>query len=174
MKQEPEHNIADIIRAAGGRLVSRIRLQKIAYILDRLGAESGFKYSYHHYGPYSRELDSAIVDAEAFNLVVESFDRRISDGARYSIFETSDGQKDRDYSYLKNKELQSLVKKLASTNVTVLELAATANWIAAVEEIADWEVEIKRRKGSKTDKGRLEEAIKLLVAIGLPPATTSQ
>ncbi len=65
MSAEPEHYIADIIRAAGGRLVSRIRLQKIAYLLDQFGPKSGFTYSYHHYGPFSRDIDSAIARCES-------------------------------------------------------------------------------------------------------------
>ena len=82
MDHEAEHYVADIVHAVGGRLVSRIRLQKIAYLLDQLGTDSGFDYTYHHYGPYSRDLDSAILDAEAFDLVKETFGRRQSDGAR--------------------------------------------------------------------------------------------
>lgn len=168
MKYEPEHYVADIVGAAGGRLVSRIRLQKIAYLLDQLGAESGFDYSYHHYGPYSRDLDSAILDAEAFNLVNEDFGYRKSDGARYSIFVHR--AKEKEFSCLKDDHLRNVAKRLASQNVTVLELAATAHWLAEVEKVDDWKSEIRRRKGSKTDNGRLEEATKLLAEVGLPPA----
>ncbi|PWJ74475.1 uncharacterized protein YwgA [Pseudaminobacter salicylatoxidans] len=170
MPHEPEYYVADILHAAGGRLVSRIRLQKIAYLLDQLGAESGFDYSYHHYGPYSRDLDSAILDAEAFDLVDEQYGYRISDGARYSIFVHKSA--DKEYTSLSNKYLRDITKKLASQNVTVLELAATAHWLAEVERVDDWEAEIRRRKGSKTDNGRLEEATKLLADVGLPPAAS--
>ena len=51
MMQEREKAVADIVAATGGRLVSRVRLQKLAYLLDQLGARSGFNYIYHHYGP---------------------------------------------------------------------------------------------------------------------------
>lgn len=168
MTYEPEKYVADILCAAGGRLVSRIRLQKIAYLLDQLGAESGFDYSYHHYGPYSRDLDSAILDAEAFGLVKEDFGYRKSDGARYSVFEHQARAK--GYSCLKDDRLKDVTKRLASQNVTVLELAATAHWLAAVEKVSDWKAEIRRRKGSKTEKGRLDEATRLLAEVGLPPA----
>ena len=53
MPNEPEDRVADIVVAAGGRLVSRVRLQKVAYLLDKLGAKSGFSFAYHHFGPYS-------------------------------------------------------------------------------------------------------------------------
>ncbi len=167
MKHDPEHYVADIVSAAGGRLVSRIRLQKIAYLLDQLGAASGFAYSYHHYGPYSRDLDNAILDAEAFDLVEEKYDYRKSDGARYSIFFH---KKDvRKYYCLDDERLLSTVKQLASENVTVLELAATAHWLSEVEKVDDWRAEIHRRKGSKNDNGRLQEATELLAKVGLPP-----
>ncbi|NJL08737.1 MAG: hypothetical protein HC900_11095 [Methylacidiphilales bacterium] len=127
MTHEPEHNVADIVKAAGGRLVSRIRLQKIAYLLDQMGADSGFVYTYHHFGPYSRELDSAILDAKAFNLVEEKVERRKLDGARYSIFTTKENGDEFNFSYLHDDKLRKFVERLSSENVTVLELAATAH-----------------------------------------------
>ena len=171
MTHEPEHYVAGIVRAAGGRLVSRIRLQKIAYLLDQLGAASGFAYSYHHYGPYSRDLDSAILDADAFGLVKEEFGHRLSDGARYSVFELQEGAN--ECILLKDDHLRDLTKRLADKSVTVLELAATAHWLATYEKVPDWKSELRRRKGTKTEGGRLEEATALLSEIGLPPAARS-
>jgi len=171
MTHEPELYVADIVHAAGGRLVSRIRLQKIAYLLDQLGAKSGLQYSYHHYGPYSRDLDSAILDAEAFGLVKEKYGHRKSDGARYSVFVRCDEVG--EFSCLKENHLRKVTQSLASQNITVLELAATAHWLAEVEMVPDWKAEIRRRKGSKTENGRLEEATKLLAEVGLPPASSA-
>lgn len=170
MTQTPEHHVADIVQAAGGRLVSRIRLQKIAYLVDQLGAHSGFDFTYHHYGPYSRDLDSAVLDAEAFHLVKEDFERRQSDGARYSVFKAITDAGSHEFSYLGDAKLRELVGRFASTNITVLELAATAHWLSEAEKVEDWEAEIRRRKGSKTEGGRLEDAKRLLAEIGLPPA----
>ena len=169
MTPEPERVVADIVAAAGGRLVSRIRLQKIAYLLDQLGAKSGFRYVYHYYGPYSRDLDAAVFDAEAFGLVEETYDRRKLDGARYSIFELKADVGAQEFSYLSDARLQDVVKRLAPVNATVLELAATAHWLAASEKVKDWKAEIIRRKGSKASEGRLTEAIQLLAEMGLPP-----
>jgi uncharacterized protein YwgA len=56
---EPEDKVAAVVDAAGGTLVSRVRLQKTVYLLDQLGFSSEFEYEYHHYGPYSRDLDNA-------------------------------------------------------------------------------------------------------------------
>ena len=169
MTEEPERNVADIVSAAGGRLVSRIRLQKIAYLLDSLGGKSGFGYVYHHYGPYSRDLDSAILDAEAFELVEEKFEYRRVDGARYSIFESKPAEHAHKFSYLVDEKLRKVAGELAQIDTTVLELAATAHWLSEEELIADWKKEIVRRKGSKTADGRLEKAIDLLRHVGLKP-----
>ncbi len=170
MTTEPEFIVADVVAAAGGRLVSRIRLQKIAYLLHQLGADTGFSFSYHHYGPYSRDLDNAVLDAEAFDTVNEKFEHRQSDGARYSIFELSTDSTNHSYLFLTDEALRSRVKELAASNVTVLELAATAFWLANEEKVEDWKAEIRKRKGGKTEGGRLERATKLLGQLGLEPA----
>lgn len=170
MTPDPERVVADIVAAAGGRLVSRIRLQKLAYLLDQLGAQSGFRYVYHHYGPYSRDLDAAVFDAEAFGLMEERYDRRKLDGARYSIFELKDDAGQHEFSYLGDARLRDIAGRLAPVQATVLELAATAHWLAANEKVKDWRAEIIRRKGSKASDERLAEATQLLAAFGLPPS----
>jgi uncharacterized protein YwgA len=167
MTQEPEKHVADIVAAAGGQLVSRVRLQKIAYLLDQLGAKSGFTYTYHHFGPFSWDLDRAILDASAFDLVKETFESRNSDGARYSVFSADPSS--HQFSFLHDKKLRQLVTRLKSVSVTVLEIAATAHWLKEAEKMDDWESEIKRRKGVKTAGGRLDEALQLLAELKLPP-----
>jgi len=167
---EAEDHVAAIICAAGGRLVSRIRMQKIAYLLDQLGTESGFDYQYHHYGPYSRDLDNAILDATAFGLVEEKHEHRQSDGARYSVFVCKDMGKKSGFGRLGEEKASELVRLFSETNVTVLELAATAHWLAAVEKVPDWQQEIVRRKGPKTENGRLAKAEVLLGRLQLAPA----
>ena len=170
---EREEIVAALLKAAGGQLVGRVRLQKAAYLLDRLGLESGFHYDYHHYGPFSRDLDNAVADAEAFGLVEEEFGRRQVDGARYSIFKlTPDGfGLPARSGQLNEAALGRYLQMFAEANVTVLELAATANWLAEEEGQEDWQEALCRRKGRKVEGGRLDRALALLRDIGLPPAT---
>ena len=169
---EREEIVAVLLRAAGGQMVGRVRLQKVAYLLDRLGLESGFQYNYHHYGPFSRDLDNAVADAKAFGLVEETFGRRQVDGARYSIFELT-----QDASRLPSKTgqlnetvLKRYLQTFVETHVTVLELAATANWLVEEEGRNDWQEALRRRKGPKVEGGRLDRALALLREVGLPPA----
>ena len=170
---EREVIVAALLKAAGGQMVGRVRLQKVAYLLDRLGMESGFHYDYHHYGPFSRDLDNAVADAEAFGLVEQEFGHRQVDGARYSIFKLTDGKKKlpKKIGQLNEAALEGYLQTFAETNVTVLELAATANWLAEEEERDDWQEALHRRKGPKADGGRLDRALALLREVGLPPST---
>ena len=167
---EREKHVAAIADSAGGKLVSRVRLQKIAYLLDQLGMESGFGYQYHHYGPYSRDLDNAILDAEAFGYVEETFERRQSDSARYSVFKSKKVPETNVFGRLDATKAKQVIRQLADTNVTILELAATAHWLAAMEKVPDWKKEIVRRKGPQTENNRLDRALDLLRDLKLAPA----
>lgn len=167
-----EHIVVAVVAAAGEQLVSRIRLQKTVYLLDRVGLRSGFSYEYHHFGPYSRDLDNAATEAQAFDLLEETFDRRLSDGARYSVFKAKTSPQANAYGDLSPEKSQELVREFAATNVTVLELAATIDWLWRVEGYtSDWNVEIEKRKGRKVGGGRLGKAIDLLKALKLEPPT---
>lgn len=176
MNIEREDIVAALVAAAPGQqLISRVRLQKTAYLLEQLGFERGLRFEYYHYGPYSRELDNAIGDAEAFELVREDFDHRKSDGAMYSIFSLRPGKsaKDEAYGKLGRYRTSELVGQFASTNVTVLELAATVDWLWRYENVADWRAEITKRKGRKVQGGRLDKAVDLLRSLGLPPPSSA-
>jgi uncharacterized protein YwgA len=168
---EREQIVAAIISAAGGQMISRVRLQKTVYLLDQLGLESGFEFDYHHFGPFSRNLDNATTDAKELNIIKEDIGHRTSDGASYSIFELiGDAPLASDiFQGVGLEKAKELVQNFASTSVTVLELAATIDWLWRFEKCRDWATEIKRRKGPKVENGRLDKAIELLNSIGLKP-----
>jgi len=167
--KEREDVVAAVVVAAGGRLTGRVRLQKTVYLLDQLGLGSGFSHEYYHYGPYSSDLENATADAKAFNLIEEKFDHRVSDGAMYSIFQSKGVAKPEALGNIDPERARELVGLFARTNVTVLELAATIDWLWRKEGIGDWRREIARRKGVKVQGGRLEKAVALLTEIGLSP-----
>jgi hypothetical protein len=168
---EPEDKVAAVVDAAGGELVSRVRLQKTVYLLDQLGLASGFTFEYHHYGPYSRDLDSATGDAKALGVVREEIRHRAGDGASYSVFVLPQpgSSKEEALGKLSRSTAAGLVHKFAGIHVTVLELAATVDWLWRYEGCLDWRTEIARRKPMKVGNGRLERAIALLNELGLPP-----
>ena len=165
-----EHVVAAVISAAGG-LTGRVRLQKIIYLLDQLGLDSGFQYEYHHYGPYADDIVSATEDAKAFELVEEEIGYRRSDGMRYSIFNLHENRDipDEAFGNLGRERANEMAGGLSAKNSTVLELAATIHWLYESEGIQDWRAELIRRKGRKTEEGRLEMAIQVLRELGLLP-----
>jgi len=166
---EREDIVAAVVAAAGEKLTSRVRLQKSVYLLDLLGLDSGFDYEYYHYGPYSRDLDNAVADAKAFDLLTESYGRRQSDGASYSIFEVTVETKPDALGKLPADKAHELMRTFVRTNVTVLELAATIDWLWRFENRKDWRTEVKKRKSVKAREDRLDKAVQLLTDLGLTP-----
>jgi uncharacterized protein len=152
MNKSEWENAAEIIRDAGGRIVGRTKLQKVAYLLELVGLGTGFHFEYRHYGPYSEELAEAIRSADAFGLVKE--DERHADwGGMYSIYSTTKKTGERAGG------LRALFAKTAAQIGAVeLELAATAAYLRCVERSAQpWE-EIKRLKPEKATPHRLHAA----------------
>lgn len=66
------HQAAAIVRDAGGYIVGRTKLQKIAFFLEAAGVGAGFLFRYKHYGPYSEQLATAAQHAAALRLIVEN------------------------------------------------------------------------------------------------------
>jgi uncharacterized protein len=170
---EREEIVAAVVEAAGGQLIGRVRLEKMVYLLDRLGLNSGFEFDYHHYGPFSRDLENATADAKAFSKIEEELDRRHSDGATYSKFKLNPGVEPNPEAYgkLSADRVRELAKLFAKTNVTVLELAATVDWLYRFEHCRDWKAEIRKRKGLKVQGRRLDKALELLEKLGLAPSS---
>jgi len=86
------------------------------------------------------------------------------------VFESRKAPETNVFGRLDATKAGQVIRKLADTNVTVLELAATAHWLATVEKVPDWKKEIVRRKGPKTENNRLDKALDLLCDLRLPPA----
>jgi uncharacterized protein len=142
---------ANIIRDAGGKVIGRTRLQKIAFLLELTGQGEGFSFSYHHYGPYSEELNLATQVGKLFEVLDED-ERQASWGGKYSIFTTE--RKDDEVSTQSRK---SLAKIASEADPIELELAATAAFLASEGIKGAW-AETARRKPEKIRNGRLAKA----------------
>ena len=172
MKQHPiteaEKVVVALIVLCGNEIVGRTRFQKQVYLLDRCGADFGFRYVYHHYGPYSFDLADGWVDARAENrITIEERLGRYS--IRYSIFRTDASvEPPSAIGKLPAEAARMLLGKMQEVSDIVLELAATIAFFraegydrpAAVEET-------RQRKSVKSDNGRLEKAQHFLKEIGL-------
>ncbi|MDQ0474768.1 hypothetical protein [Labrys wisconsinensis] len=166
-------DVPSLVEAAGGEVVGKIRLQKIVYLLDQIGLNSGFSYEYHHYGPYSAGLAEQVEDDVVFGRLEAEQRRRQSDGVPYVAYrsrpaghgEAPDGLPIVD-------RLHQALAEMQRRSATALELAATMHWLAMIEKQPDWQAELVRRKGAKTQNGRDQQALELLAALGLPPAVS--
>ena len=136
------------------------RLQKIAYLLTVTGMESGFAFTYKHYGPYSEDLSTA---ARVGNLLgdLEENEYAASWGGSYSIYTaqspTSGGVDD---------NRRRLAQVAADSDAVELELAATAVFLANEGYHDPW-LETARRKPEKAESGRIDRAKELLRSLSL-------
>lgn len=130
------HGLLQLVEASEGSVDSRIRMQKEAFLLAIAGFEpiSASSFSYHHYGPFSRELSDYLQFAVSANLLKEQIEPGANDGRKYSYSLTSRGE-----SYLKaagsmTSDYSSLVKACKSEHWRTLELVATCLFLEHGEE----------------------------------------
>ncbi|HXW72174.1 MAG TPA: hypothetical protein VEK34_12150 [Methylocella sp.] len=154
--------VAEIVREAGGRIIGRTRLQKIVYLFSVTGLETGFAFSYKHYGPYSEDLAVAARQGSLLGYLSET-EQTAAWGGSYSIY-TVDPSASPEAASPSGSLLearQKLAKLAASADAVELELAATAVFLAK-EGIEDPWKETKRRKPEKAVNERVKGAKELL------------
>jgi uncharacterized protein len=146
-KKNDAEKAADIIRDAGGKVVGRTRLQKMAYLLEITGLGSGFSFEYRHYGPFSEDLANAVADAQLWDLITED-ERPTNWGGYYSIYTAGASASKKSV----DPARKELIQKAKDANPIALELAATAAFLKAVENVPDPWKETERRKPEKAAK----------------------
>lgn len=151
MSYENAVKTAAIVRDAGGRVIGRTKLQKVAYLLTVAGLEGGFSFSYKHYGPYSEDLAIAARDGDLLGLLNET-EQQASWGGTYSTYVVS-AQPDPDGHPARRR----LASEAAAADAVELELAATAVFLSREGYSDPWD-ETARRKPEKAENGRLDRA----------------
>jgi hypothetical protein len=151
---------ANIIRDAGGKVVGRTRLQKIAFLLELAGLGEGFDFEYRHYGPYSEQLANAVSTAAMVGLISEE-ERPTTWGGSYSIF-TAISKSAMNAPAAR----MELIGQAGTADPVALELAATAAFLALEGEPDPWG-ETARRKPEKA--ARLDQAKSLYVKLQAVP-----
>lgn len=160
---DPYRAAARIVQDAGGELVGRTRLQKIAYLLNLAGFSDDFSFEYRHYGPFSEELAQAMEVAAILGPVREE-ERTADWGGRYSVYTLVENVGEAD------ALRADFVQRAKSINAVELELAATAAYLFVAEGFDTrvkgnpWH-ETRRRKPSKAAEGRLERAAEAYEAL---------
>jgi hypothetical protein len=142
--------VAQVIRDAGGEVIGRTKLQKTFYLLALAGFEPRFRFGYKHYGPFSEELADTADLAAAFDVISER-QQEASWGGTYSIYTAPSGELSAQPSRIR------LTQEAARSDAVLLELAATAAYLAQEGKPQPW-AETARRKPDKAADGRLDRA----------------
>lgn len=143
--------VAQVVADAGGHVVGRTRLQKLAYLLTAAGLEGAFSFAYKHYGPYSEELAQSARVAELLGLLTEE-EHSAQWGGTYSTYATA-----REANEQMPQARRDIANLAIEADAIELELAATAVFLAS-EGFADPWAETARRKPEKVEGGRLKRA----------------
>lgn len=155
-KRDPHIAAARIVQDAGGELVGRTRLHKIAYLLQLAGFGEEFHFDYKHYGPFSEDLARGMEIATAFGDVQED-EQQAAWGGWYSIYKLPHARPPGDPSRA------AFVQRAKQIPAIELELAATAAFLYVVEGVGRTKMgnpwaETRARKPEKASNGRLEKA----------------
>lgn len=106
------------------QITGRKKLQKMVYLLQQRGILYNQKFKYHHYGPYSYELQSQIDRLVEHQLLAE-----IYTDVTYSYNITAEGKlflQKHEQVFNSAFDLPTdAVKKLVMTDTAVLEMAST-------------------------------------------------
>lgn len=109
---------------SAGKIHGRKKLQKMVHLLKSAGTAFQFKYRYHHYGPYSSELQSEMDQLVKQGYLYES---QVNGAYQYTI--TENGLKfktmletDGGYSFELNEDV---FKKLLERDTQFLEMFST-------------------------------------------------
>ena len=139
--------LLNVVKTLGGKLIGRVRLQKLVHLLRFVGIEDfrKLRFRYHFHGPYSRQLSEVVREAVAEGLLNEKqFD---GDEGRfsYSYELTKDGQNFLgDLAFEPGEELAQELEFVNKLNSRSLELEETARKVVA--KVLTW-------KRKLSDKG---------------------
>lgn len=160
-----------LVEAMGGRLESRIRLQKSAYLLKAAGvAEFGAtSFRYHHYGPYSRGLSEELQDTIASNLLREERREYQEEHTKYAYELTEAGRAWlEEHASDTDPRIRQLAPLLLDARWRTLELAATVLFVEDDEHVEARDEAVGRALALKPACGAFRtEAETLLERMGL-------
>ncbi|HSN99061.1 MAG TPA: hypothetical protein VLS89_12270 [Candidatus Nanopelagicales bacterium] len=153
-----------------GKLVGRLRVQKLMYLLQQTGAEPAqpFFFQYHHYGPFSFDVADVINGSVRSRIVVELEDGDDDGWKRYEYRPAEDAEK---YAARLDPASRALVEQVLAVckdaHWRTLELAATADFLARADQL-DRDTAFRDAIERKPQCARYEpEARRLLDALGL-------
>lgn len=128
-------DLLSLVAASDGKVEHRIRIQKEAFLVQWLSLPLflDIHFTYHHFGPYSRELSEALHEAVTSGLLEEHADQTES-VTKFSYELTRRGSE-----LVKRRpasdSLAEVVRELNKEPWRALELAATVLYLQAEEAL---------------------------------------
>ncbi len=128
--------LLQLVSANGDTVESRIVIQKEAYLLARSGYMhiSANSFSYHYYGPFSRELSDCLQFAVSSELLKEHPTPGMNDGIKYSYVLTDLGKQFLNDAGNMDEKFVKLVGACSKEKWRTLELAATTLFLQSREK----------------------------------------
>lgn len=132
---DEEYNLAALLAfivLQTERLVGRLRVQKLMYLLQQKGVTElePFFFEYHHYGPFCPEVVDVIRGSVRSHIVKEREDGNDDGWRRYEYLPDA---KAKHYAARVSPETRATVKRVLSicggAHWRILELAATADFL---------------------------------------------
>ncbi|MFX3617599.1 MAG: YwgA family protein [Sporolactobacillus sp.] len=117
---EEHAKLAELIRQAGG-ISGRKRVQKVVYILQKLGFAFHESYHLQIHGPYSEELTLQMEELCEFGFLLESANPG-NESVRYTLSESGTRFLNQHRDVL--PDLSPIVRQLAAEKASFLELVA--------------------------------------------------
>jgi uncharacterized protein YwgA len=120
-------SILAIIAAHNQQIERRTRLQKLAYLLNRIGLDgfSKVRFDYEYNGPYSREVSDALQDLISAGFLKEMKEQSEAGYYVYSYELTSEGNKwIKENRVAQDEEISRAVGELKGQPSDVLELSS--------------------------------------------------
>lgn len=119
---EDHAKVAALIHQAG-EIAGRKKLQKMVYILQKIGFPFHETYHFHFYGPYSEELSMQLEELCNFGFILEKQDE-IGDERCFRYRLTKDGATFLAHAKKQLPYIKSITEKLNTESASFLELVA--------------------------------------------------
>ncbi len=148
--------LVKVIASSAG-IVGRKKLQKIIYIMKKLGYPFEEKYTFHFYGPYSEELSLRMEELTNLGFVSEVKESK-SNYYQYRYQVTEEGENFLEHSPVDLSNLEAIVNDMNEKSSRFLELVATMLYFDDLDK-ADTERKVQEvKKKSNYTKEDMKEA----------------
>jgi uncharacterized protein len=162
--------VTEVIRQMG-TVYGRVRIQKTAYFLQRLGMAEleGVDFFYHHYGPFSWTVADSLLDGERCGALQEEAKPLVDDRQAYAYRLGAAANRHVDDVSPESRALvMTLLERVRGAHWRTLELASTIDFLEQREGMRR-EQALSRALGLKPAcREYKDEAVRLLEDLALP------